>query len=105
MPSRSSSDLAVTVEDTGGGIAAKDSDHIFEPFFSTKAAGTGVGLTICRVIVEAHGGRLEVRANKPYGTIFRVILPKGIDECTATRLVPAPRVRARRLGASGVCAT
>jgi len=75
-----SSDLAVTVEDTGSGIAAKDSDHIFEPFFSTKTDGTGVGLAICRVIVEAHGGRLEVHANKPYGTIFRIILPKAVDE-------------------------
>jgi len=69
------SNIAVTVEDNGVGIAAKDRDHIFEPFFSTKAAGSGVGLTICRVIAEAHGGMLEVCANKPYGTIFRVILP------------------------------
>jgi signal transduction histidine kinase len=75
-----SSDIAITVEDTGTGIAAKDGDRIFEPFFSTKAAGTGVGLTICRVIAEAHGGRLEVNANKPYGTIFRVILPAGLEE-------------------------
>jgi signal transduction histidine kinase len=73
----SSSHIAVTVEDNGIGIAAKDSASIFEPFFSTKAAGSGVGLTICRVIAEAHGGRLEVRANKPYGTTFRVILPVG----------------------------
>jgi signal transduction histidine kinase len=71
------SGIAVTVEDTGGGIADADSNRIFEPFFSTKAAGTGVGLTICRVIVEAHGGTLEVRANKPFGTVFRVILPAG----------------------------
>jgi signal transduction histidine kinase len=69
------SDIAVTVEDTGTGIAANDSGRIFDPFFSTKAAGTGVGLTICRVIVEGHGGKLEVHANKPCGTIFRVILP------------------------------
>jgi signal transduction histidine kinase len=72
-----SSDIAVTVEDTGVGIAAKESARIFEPFFSTKVSGTGVGLTICRVIVKAHAGKLEVRANKPYGTIFRVILPTG----------------------------
>jgi signal transduction histidine kinase len=74
------SDIAVTVEDTGIGIADKDSARIFEPFFSTKAAGTGVGLAICRVISEAHGGRLEVQANKPNGTIFRVILPVGGEE-------------------------
>jgi len=75
-----SSSIAVTVEDTGVGIADTDSDRIFEPFFSTKAVGTGVGLTICRVIVDAHGGRLEVCANKPYGAVFRVILPAGVDE-------------------------
>jgi signal transduction histidine kinase len=75
-----SSDVAVTVEDAGVGIADKDSARIFEPFFSTKAAGTGVGLTVCRVIAEAHGGRLEVSANEPYGTIFRVILPVSGEE-------------------------
>ena len=75
-----SSDIAVTVKDTGGGIAAKDSNHIFEPFYSTKADGSGIGLTICRVIVEAHGGRLEVSANKPYGTTIRVILPASGEE-------------------------
>jgi len=75
-----SSDIAVTVEDTGVGIGDADSDRIFEPFFSTKAVGTGVGLTICRVIVEAHGGTLAVSANQPHGTIFRVVLPAGADE-------------------------
>jgi signal transduction histidine kinase len=74
------SDIAVTVEDTGVGIADKDSGRIFEPFFSTKTTGSGVGLTICRVIAEAHGGKLEVRANKPHGTIFRVILPVTGEE-------------------------
>jgi signal transduction histidine kinase len=75
-----SSDIVVAVEDTGVGIADADSDRIFEPFFSTKAIGTGVGLTICRVIVEAHGGTLEVCANEPYGTIFRVVLPLGGED-------------------------
>jgi len=75
-----SPEIAVTVEDTGIGIDDKDGGHIFEPFFSTKAAGSGVGLTICQVIIKAHGGRLEVRANQPRGTIFRVILPAGGDE-------------------------
>jgi signal transduction histidine kinase len=72
-----SSDIAVTVEDSGTGIAATDSSRIFEPFFSTKVSGSGVGLNICQVILKAHGGRLEVRGNKPFGTIFRVTLPGG----------------------------
>ncbi len=69
------SDIAVTVEDTGVGIA--DTGRIFEPFFSTKSTGSGIGLTVCQVIIEGHGGSLQVSANKPYGTIFRVILPTG----------------------------
>jgi signal transduction histidine kinase len=75
-----SSDIAVTVEDTGVGIADTDSGRIFEPFFSTKVAGSGVGLTICQVIIEAHGGTLHDSPNKPFGAIFRVTLPKGGDE-------------------------
>jgi signal transduction histidine kinase len=74
------SDVAVTVEDSGVGIADEDSGRILEPFFSTKVAGTGVGLTICKVVIEAHGGSLQACANEPYGTIFRVILPKGDDD-------------------------
>lgn len=69
--------IEVAVEDSGVGIEGVDKDQLFEAFFSTKPVGTGIGLTICRVIVEAHGGKLEVSANQPYGTIFRVILPAG----------------------------
>jgi signal transduction histidine kinase len=72
-----SSDVVVAVEDTGMGIEGESSDHVFEPFFTTKSTGTGVGLTICRVIIEAHGGSLRASANKPYGAIFRVTLPSG----------------------------
>ena len=70
-----SSDVVVTVEDTGMGIEGAGNDRIFEPFFTTKSTGTGVGLTICRVIIEAHGGSLRASANKPYGAIFHVTLP------------------------------
>jgi len=70
-----SSDIVVTVEDSGAGLGGEDKDHIFEPFFTTKATGTGVGLTICRVIIESHGGSLVALANKPYGAIFEVTLP------------------------------
>jgi signal transduction histidine kinase len=72
-----SSDVVVTVEDSGIGLGSGDKDRIFEPFFTTKSTGTGVGLTICRVIIESHGGSLEVSANNPYGTIFHVVLPSG----------------------------
>ena len=72
-----SSDIAVAVEDTGIGITDQESKRILEPFFSTKAAGTGVGLTICRVILKAHGGDLQISATKPHGTVARVVLPTG----------------------------
>ena len=71
------SNVVVTVEDSGTGIEGEDSDRIFEPFFTTKSAGTGIGLTICRMIIEAHGGSLRASANEPYGTIFHVTLPSG----------------------------
>jgi MYXO-CTERM domain-containing protein len=70
-----SAGVLVTIEDSGTGIAMKDTDRIFEPFFTTKSTGTGVGLAICRSIVEAHGGSLRASANNPHGTIFYVTLP------------------------------
>ena len=72
-----SSDVVVTVEDSGTGLGGEDKDRIFEPFFTTKSTGTGVGLTICRVIIESHGGSLVAFANKPHGAIFEVTLPSG----------------------------
>jgi signal transduction histidine kinase len=72
--------LAVAVEDTGIGLPNGDDAHMLEPFFSTKKTGTGVGLTICRVILKAHGGSLQLDANKPYGTIARVTLPIAGDQ-------------------------
>jgi C4-dicarboxylate-specific signal transduction histidine kinase len=74
---RDSSDVVVTVEDSGTGLGGGDKDRIFEPFFTTKSTGTGVGLTICRVIIESHGGSLVALPNRPYGAIFEVTLPSG----------------------------
>ena len=70
-----SSEVAITVEDSGIGIEDESSNRVFEPFFTTKSTGIGVGLTICRVIVEAHGGSLQASANEPYGAVFRITLP------------------------------
>jgi signal transduction histidine kinase len=67
--------IVVSVADSGTGIGEKDRDRIFEPFFTTKSTGTGIGLTICRSIIESHGGVLQASANRPYGTIFEVVLP------------------------------
>ena len=70
-----SNQIVVSIADSGAGIGEKDKDRIFEPFFTTKSTGTGIGLTICRSIIESHGGVLQASANRPYGTIFEVVLP------------------------------
>ena len=68
-------EVEITVSDSGPGIAEPDIDKIFEPFFSTKVDGMGMGLSISRSIVEAHEGRLSVRHNPDRGVTFQVVLP------------------------------
>ena len=68
-------EISITVTDTGTGIEPSNVDRIFEPFFTTKGEGMGLGLSICRSIVEAHGGRLLASSHKSGGTIFHMTLP------------------------------
>jgi C4-dicarboxylate-specific signal transduction histidine kinase len=68
-------ETSILVEDTGQGFARADEQRIFEPFYSTKEHGTGMGLAICQTIVQLHGGRLGVAARMPHGLSFRVDLP------------------------------
>ncbi len=70
-----SSNIVLAVEDSGIGIETKHQDCVFEPFFTTKATGTGIGLTICRSIIESHGGSMRAYAKKPHGTVFEVVIP------------------------------
>ena len=67
--------VEVSVQDTGPGISAEVLDRIYEPFFSTKSDGLGMGLSICRSIAEAHGGRLEATNNPAGGATFVFALP------------------------------
>jgi signal transduction histidine kinase len=67
--------VELRVRDNGPGIAAADRERIFDALYSTKPHGTGVGLSISRAIVEAHGGRIECTAAEPHGALFRVVLP------------------------------
>jgi len=70
-----SDSVMVTVEDTGAGIDRENMNRIFEAFFTTKPHGMGMGLSICRSIVESHGGRLSAARGHPYGAVFQVVLP------------------------------
>jgi two-component system, NtrC family, sensor histidine kinase PilS len=67
--------LEVAASDTGDGIAAADVSHVFEPFFSTKPEGTGLGLALVHRIVQDHGGEIDVRSSPGLGTTFTVTLP------------------------------
>jgi signal transduction histidine kinase len=67
---------SISVEDTGPGIDPKKSDDMFGAFFTTKPHGMGLGLAICRMIVERHEGKLSVSSADPHGAIFRIMLPK-----------------------------
>jgi len=65
----------VSVTDTGGGIPQGQINRIFEPFYTTKSKGTGLGLMIVQRIVRAHNGRIEMESNVGRGTTFRIWLP------------------------------
>ena len=83
-----------TITDQGHGIPAEVIDRLYSPFFSTKAEGMGMGLNICRTVIEFHGGTLSHAINPAGGTIFRFLLPavEGIGSLadpTAPRIVSA----------------
>jgi PAS domain S-box-containing protein len=68
-----------SVRDCGVGISAENADRLFNAFFTTKSSGMGMGLSICRSIMEAHGGRLWATANVPHGATFQFTLPVNAD--------------------------
>jgi PAS domain S-box-containing protein len=67
--------VLVTVRDSGPGLAPESVDRLFDSFFTTKPGGLGMGLSICRSIIEAHQGRLWATANTPHGAVFQFNLP------------------------------
>jgi NO-binding membrane sensor protein with MHYT domain len=70
-----SSGLVVAVQDSGPGLEPESFDRLFDPFYTTKSGGMGMGLPICRSIVEAHGGQMWAAANVPQGAVFQFTLP------------------------------
>jgi PAS domain S-box-containing protein len=74
-------DVLVAVKDSGPGLPPTSFEHLFEPFYTTKPGGLGIGLSICRSIIEAHGGRLWATGCKPRGALFQfTILAHGAGE-------------------------
>jgi signal transduction histidine kinase len=67
--------VLVAVRDSGPGLDPTSFERLFNPFYTTKSSGMGMGLSICRSIIEAHGGRVWATANVPQGAAFQFTLP------------------------------
>ena len=78
--------VRVSIEDTGPGVRDADRDRIFEPLFTTKGSGMGMGLSICRSIIENHGGTISVAAGVERGTIFCFELPTAAQTASPAEL-------------------
>jgi signal transduction histidine kinase len=72
---RSPDGVLLSVEDSGGGIDPNNVDRIFDAFFTTKSQGMGIGLSLCRSIIDSHRGRLWVSSSSDRGSVFNVLLP------------------------------
>jgi len=84
--------VLVAVRDTGPGIDPENLDRVFDAFYTTKSSGVGMGLSICRSIIHAHGGRLWADVNTPRGAVFRFTLP-GADRELSNSFRPARLTR------------
>jgi signal transduction histidine kinase len=71
--------VLVALRDSGPGLDPESLGRLFDPFYTTKPSGMGMGLSICRSIIEAHGGKIWATANQPRGAAFHFTLP--VDEC------------------------
>ncbi|MGB6622047.1 MAG: GAF domain-containing protein [Xanthobacteraceae bacterium] len=79
--------IAIAVEDSGTGIDPKQIDSIFDAFITTKAHGMGLGLALCRMIIERHAGQLSAAPTQPRGSIFRVVLPAAKAAAAAQQAI------------------
>ncbi|HRC44011.1 MAG TPA: ATP-binding protein, partial [Nitrospira sp.] len=67
--------VEISLSDTGIGVSAEDQKHLFEPFFTTRSHGTGLGLALCREIIQQHDGRIDLVTEERLGATFRIVLP------------------------------
>ena len=74
--------VVVAVRDSGPGIDPEHLERVFDAFYTTKPSGTGMGLSICRSIIHAHGGKLWAETNEPRGVVFQFTLPGAEREFT-----------------------
>ena len=96
-----SSGVLVAVQDSGPGLSPENLERLFDPFYTTKPGGMGMGLSICRSIVEAQGGRVWATANIPQRAIFQFTLPPERDETVSAEhasQMPAVPSRTSRPG-------
>jgi len=83
--------VLVAVGDSGPGIEPDDRERVFKSFYTTKSGGTGMGLSICRSIIDAHGGRIWAEANEPRGAVFQFTLPNAENSCFPSTSSPERR--------------
>ena len=72
-----SANVLITVGDSGAGIDSQNLNRIFDAFFTTKSDGMGMGLSICRSIIDGYGGRIWATRGDSYGSVFHVVLPRA----------------------------
>ena len=77
--------VLVAVRDSGPGIDPAHLERVFDTFYTTKSKGMGMGLSICRSIIDGHGGKLWAAANKPRGTVFQFTLPCAVNQSAPTK--------------------
>jgi C4-dicarboxylate-specific signal transduction histidine kinase len=82
--------VIVEVADQGSGIPTEESGRIFEPFFTTKDEGMGIGLSICKTILEEHGGEIQASTNASGGATFRILIPVSAETRDEQRLPLQP---------------
>jgi hypothetical protein len=94
--------VLVAVRDSGPGIDPENPERVFEAFYTTKTSGMGMGLSICRSIIDAHGGRLWAGVNEPRGAVFQFTLPDAEKEITEVSSGSAAPERAGNVAARAV---